>query len=40
MKKSIFILFTVTLVIGFISCGSTRQTAEEQQQQKILREKI
>ena len=33
-------MFAVTLIFGFISCGSTKQTAEQQQQQKILSEKI
>ncbi|MBP1664925.1 MAG: putative secreted protein [Bacteroidetes bacterium] len=40
MKKSILTLFAVTLILGFISCGSAKPTAEQEQQQKILREKI
>ncbi len=40
MKKSFLVLFSLLLFWGFISCGSTKQTAEQQQQQKIMREKI
>ncbi|HNX89896.1 MAG TPA: DUF4251 domain-containing protein [Paludibacteraceae bacterium] len=40
MKRSFFTAFAVALIFGFISCGSVKPTAEQQQQQKLLREKI
>ena len=40
MKKIVFVLLALTLFFGFISCSTTKQTAEQQQQQKLLREKI
>ena len=40
MKRSFFTAFAVALIFGFISCGSVKPTAEQQQQQKHLREKI
>jgi len=40
MKRSFFTAFAAAIIFGFISCGGVKPTAEQQQQQKILREKI